>query len=145
VKVLKTNPTLKGPAERFTGDVWLNMLVDGEGPSKLRVGLVRFSPGARTAWHRHAAGQTLHVTEGIGLDQTRDGTLVVMRAGDTVYTPPNEWHWHGATSAQFMAHLAISDASGDPAAPEVEWGEHVTDDEYRRAAESETTAGDPPR
>ena len=33
---------------------------------------------------------------GVGLVQSRGGGIVVMRPGDTIYTPPGEWHWHGA-------------------------------------------------
>ena len=96
------------------------------------VNTVRFAPCARTAWHTHACGQTLHVTDGIGLVQSRGGEVVVMRPGDTVYTPPGEWHWHGAAPTHFMTHLAMWEAP-DPASgqAETEWGEHVTDDEYR--------------
>ena len=96
------------------------------------VNTVRFAPCARTAWHTHACGQTLHVTDGIGLVQSRGGDVVVMRPGDTVYTPPGEWHWHGAAPTHFMTHLAMWEAP-DPASgkAETEWGEHVTDDEYR--------------
>ncbi|MEU6646845.1 cupin domain-containing protein [Saccharomonospora sp. NPDC046836] len=75
-------------------------------------------------WHRHAVGQTLHVTEGIGLVQARGGRIITMRPGDTIHTPPGEWHWHGAAPEHFMTHLAMWE--GD----ETEWGEHVTDDEY---------------
>jgi hypothetical protein len=59
-------PTAKGPAETFTGDVWMDAIVNGEEPSRIRVNLVRFTPGARSAWDSHALGQTLHVTEGVG-------------------------------------------------------------------------------
>ena len=69
--------------------------------------MVRFAPCARTAWHTHAMGQTLYVTEGIGLVQSRGGEVVVMRPGDTVHTPPGEWHWHGAAPEHFMTHLAL--------------------------------------
>lgn len=82
------------------------------------------SPRARTAWHVHQNGQTLHVTDGVGFVQTRDGNTIAMRPGDTVWTPPGVWHWHGAAPDSFMAHLALSLAGG-----QVEWGEHVTDDE----------------
>ena len=81
-------PTTKGPAELFTGDVHFDVIARGEAPSRLRVNLVRFAPGARTAWHRHSLGQTLHVTDGIGLVQARGGEVRMMRPGDTVYTPP---------------------------------------------------------
>ena len=103
---------------------------------RLRVNTVRFAPCARTAWHTHACGQTLHVTDGIGLVQSRGGEVVVMRPGDTVYTPPGEWHWHGAAPTHFMTHLAMWEAP-DPGSgqAETEWGEHVTDDEYRGAGD----------
>jgi quercetin dioxygenase-like cupin family protein len=97
----------------------------------MRVNTVRFAPCARTAWHTHACGQTLHVTDGIGLVQSRGGEVVVMRQGDTVYTPPGEWHWHGAAPTHFMVHLAMWEAPppGSDRA-ETEWGDQVTDDEY---------------
>ena len=120
MEVLKKKPSSKGSAERFTGDVWVDMIAEGREPSRLRVGVVRFSPGARTAWHRHAVGQTLHVTEGIGLAQAQGGEVIVMRPGDTVSTPPGEWHWHGAAPAHFMTHLSLSERSGDPAVPDAE-------------------------
>ncbi|MFD9193752.1 cupin domain-containing protein [Streptomyces phaeochromogenes] len=123
-------PSAKAPPGRFTGDVWVDTIAEAEEPSRLRAAVVRFSPCARTAWHRHAVGQTLHVTEGIGLVQARGGDVLVMRPGDTVHTPPGEWHWHGAAPDHFMTHLALSDSTGDPAVPDVEWGEHVSDKEY---------------
>jgi quercetin dioxygenase-like cupin family protein len=110
--------------------VWVDPITGGVPPSRARLATVRFAPAARTAWHRHAVGQTLHVTEGIGYVQSRGGELIVMYPGDTVYTLPNEWHWHGATADHCMSHLALAESSADPAVPDVEWGEHVTDDEY---------------
>ena len=96
----------------------------------MRVNMVRFAPGARTAWHCHAVGQTLHVTEGVGLVQSSGGDVVVMRPGDTVYTPPGEWHWHGAAPDHFMCHLAMWEGPAEGQGPESEWGEHVTDEQY---------------
>ena len=136
MELLAKEPTAKAPAERFTGDVWVDMVAEGQKPSRLRMGVVRFAPCARTAWHRHAVGQTLHVTEGIGLVQTRDGRTIVMRPGDTVHTPPGEWHWHGAAPDHFMTHIALSEGSGDPDVPDVEWGELVTDEMYGEAGAS---------
>jgi quercetin dioxygenase-like cupin family protein len=81
-------PTVKGPAEWFTGDVYFNAYYAGTEPSRTRLNLVRFTPGARTAWHKHAVGQTLHVTEGIGYVQTRGEKVIELHPGDTVYTPP---------------------------------------------------------
>ena len=124
-------PTAKGPAETFTGDVYVTMINKPEPPSRMVVSLVRFTPGARTHWHSHAVGQTLHATEGGGLVGTRDGTVIRMRAGDTVHTPPGEEHWHGACADTFLSHLALLEgtADGDPTT----WLEAVTDEEYRAA------------
>lgn len=128
---IPTPDTFKGPAEWFTGDVYGTYIYQGEEPSRARLALVRFTPGARTAWHRHAVGQTLHVTDGIGYVQARGGEVVMMRAGDTVYTPPGEWHWHGATGSTVMCHLALWEGAGpDATEPETEWGAHVREDEY---------------
>jgi quercetin dioxygenase-like cupin family protein len=130
MQVLPKQPSTKGPAETFTGDVWFDIIAMGEEPSRIRVYRVRFAPGARSAWHSHVAGQTLHVIEGRGLVQSRGGEVVDMRPGDTIYTPPGEWHWHGAAPDHFMSHLAMSESPGEGHGPETEWGDHVTDAEY---------------
>ena len=122
------SPTTKAPATTFTGDVYVNPIYRGEESSRMIVSLVRFTPGARTNWHSHAVGQTLHVTDGIGLVATRDGNVIQMRPGDTIYTPPGEWHWHGAAPDHFMTHLAIWEAPAD--GPETEWGDQITDKQY---------------
>lgn len=135
MRSLPAAPTAKGPAEMFTGSVWFDQIYRGEEPSRARVNAVHFAPCTRTHWHVHAVGQTLHVTEGIGLVVSRDGTVIVMRPGDTVTTPSGEWHWHGATRDRLMTHLAIWDGTGDPDIQETTWGEAVGDDEYARARE----------
>ena len=127
---LSKQATGKGPAEWFTGDVWIDQICRSEDPSRARVSAVHFTPRARTAWHTHSLGQTLHVTEGIGVVVTRDAGAIVMHSGDTVHTPPGEWHWHGAVADRFMTHLAIWE--GD----ETTWGEQVTDEEYQRVVTS---------
>jgi len=126
-------PTAKAPASTFTGDVYVNPIYRGEEPSRMIVSLVRFTPGARTNWHSHAVGQTLHVTDGIGLVQTRYGTVIRMRPGDTVYTPPGQEHWHGATAGNFMCHLAMLE--GIPGGDGTTWLELVTDEQYQAANE----------
>jgi quercetin dioxygenase-like cupin family protein len=130
MEILPTRPTAKAPAETFTGDAWIDMIVRGEAPSRLRAAIVRFAPGARNAWHVHAVGQTIHVTEGVGLIQSRGSRVVEVRAGDTAVTPAGEWHWHGAAPERFMTHLAIFEAPADGGI-ETEWGDLVTDAEYR--------------
>jgi quercetin dioxygenase-like cupin family protein len=124
-------PTTKGPSETFVGDVWLDMIAEGDLPSRIRVAIVRFAPGARNAWHRHANGQTLHVTEGHGLVQSRGADVTEIGAGDTIYTPPGEWHWHGAAPDHFMTHISITEGlSEGQQGPETEWGDHIPDAEY---------------
>ena len=132
---LKTvNPTVKTPGSNFTGDVFMTPIYFGTGPSRMTVALVRFTPGARTNWHSHAAGQTLHLTEGVGLVGTRDGSVVRVRAGDTVICPPDEEHWHGAGADTFMSHLAMLENLPDGGDPTT-WLEPVADEDYRQANE----------
>lgn len=133
MEILPERPSAKGPAEWFTGDVYFDVITRGEEPSRLRVNVVRFTPCARTGWHRHAVGQTLHVTEGVGRIQARGGDILEIRPGDTIYTPPGEWHWHGAAPDHFMTHIAMWEAPApDSGVPETEWGELVTDAEYNK-------------
>lgn len=125
-------PTSKGPADRFTGDVYVDMVVANP-DAGFSVGAVHFTPGAHTAWHSHAAGQMLHCLEGVGVVVTAE-EVIVLRPGVTVWTPPNQRHWHGAATKNFMAHLAMSGvvelAEGQEA---VTWQEHVDDADYDAA------------
>ena len=123
--------TIAGPAEWFTGSVHLDMIATPSEPSRVQAANVHFAPGARTAWHTHPLGQTIHVTEGVGLCQRRGGQVELIRPGDSVFFEPGEDHWHGAASNRFMAHIAIQEAD-DQGSP-VSWGEHVTDEEYGAA------------
>jgi quercetin dioxygenase-like cupin family protein len=122
--VLTKQHSVKGPEQWFTGDVWFDVIARGEGESRLRANAVHFAPCARTAWHSHALGQTLYVTEGIGYVQSRGGEVVTIRPGDVIYTPPGEEHWHGAAADHFMTHIALWE--GDDTA----WAEHVSDGEH---------------
>ena len=131
MEIRPKTPAVKGPAEMFTGDVSIDAIAYGEEPSRVRVNLVHFAPSARTAWHSHALGQTLYVTEGVGLMQARGGAVNEMRVGDVVHTPSDEWHWHGASPDEAMAHISVTEGLGDSGRPESEWGSHVSDEEYR--------------
>jgi quercetin dioxygenase-like cupin family protein len=128
VEIRPKLPTTKAPAETFTGDAWIDVIVRGEEPSRVRVSKVRFAPGARNAWHAHALGQTLYITDGVGRVQARGRPVLEVHAGQTIYTPPGEWHWHGAAPDHFMTHLAIWEAP--PQGPETEWGDQVSEAEY---------------
>jgi quercetin dioxygenase-like cupin family protein len=100
----------------FTGNVYFDVIVRGQGPSRVRVNALRFSPCARTAWHSHSLGQALHVTDGIGIVATHD-TMIIMRTGDTMHTPSGEEHWHGALtdrSGVDRAEVFLRPRSGSP-------------------------------
>lgn len=94
MEILPQQHTSKGPADMLTGHVSFDLLVQNEEPSRLRVGRVRFAPGARTAWHSHAVGQTLHVIDGVALVQSRGGDVMELRTGDTSVTPPGVGRAH---------------------------------------------------
>jgi quercetin dioxygenase-like cupin family protein len=120
--------SVKGPAETFTGDVWFDVIARADDYARMRVNVVRFAPCSRTAWHSHPGGQTLFVTEGRGLVQSRGGEVIEIRPGDVIYTPPGEWHWHGAAADHFMTHIAMWEV--DDAGENANWGALVSDDEY---------------
>jgi quercetin dioxygenase-like cupin family protein len=124
-------PTNTGRSEWFTGAVYLDAVAAPSGSSRLGAVSVHFTPGARTAWHTHPNGQTIYVTEGVGLAQRRGGEIEVIRAGDRVFFEPGEEHWHGAAPSRFMTHLAMHEVDGDGNA--ATWGEHVDDEEYAAA------------
>ena len=119
--------TAIGPSSSFTGTVHIDGVRTPDEQSTIGSAHVRFSPGARTAWHHHPKGQTLYVTDGIGLVGIRNGVQEI-RPGDVVYIEPGEEHWHGATPDRFMAHVAMQEA--DENGQVVTWLDHVTDDEY---------------
>jgi quercetin dioxygenase-like cupin family protein len=127
-------PTIKNPPEQFAGDVYLDAIAAPHDESqRMVVAKVRFLPGARTAWHSHEHGQTLHVTEGVALMGSRDGLVLKVLPGQTVYTPPGEEHWHGATPHDYMEHLAMLENGDDPSTTTT-WLEHVADEDYDRGA-----------
>lgn len=110
----------------FTGTVWGDPLLKSDG---LTMNTVYFAPGARTYWHRHESGQMLHVASGEGFVVPRDDEAARVRAGDVVWAPPHEEHWHGATASTLMVHTAVS-------LGQTEWLEEVSEADYLRAHES---------
>jgi quercetin dioxygenase-like cupin family protein len=120
------------PADAFTGTVWQDPIIDAPAPARIRSAWVWFEPTARTAWHTHPLGQTLQVVSGVGRVQTWGGPIREIRAGDTVWIPPGEKHWHGAAPNMAMMHLAMQEALDGR---HVEWMEHVTDAQYNGPVE----------
>jgi len=107
--------------------VWQEPIVDAPEPARLKANLVRFDPGARTAWHTHPLGQTLYVITGCGRAQTLGGPIREIRAGDIVWIPPGEKHWHGGAPLTAMTHIAMQEGLDGVA---VEWLEQVSDEDY---------------
>ena len=123
-----THPSGKGPSDWFTGTVRIDPLFSPPDPARVAGALVTFEPGARTAWHTHPLGQTLIVMTGLGRVQRIGGPVEEIRPGDVVWFEPGEKHWHGASAATAMSHIAIQEKLNGSA---VEWLEHVTDDQYQ--------------
>jgi quercetin dioxygenase-like cupin family protein len=132
VQITRSGPdTIKGPEDWFTGDVYIDAVAAAPAPGRVQANLVHFTPGARTAWHTHPLGQTIFVTEGVGLCQKRGGPVEVIRPGDRVAFEPGEDHWHGAAPGRLMVHLALNEVDAEH--PAAHWGDKVTDDEYAAA------------
>jgi quercetin dioxygenase-like cupin family protein len=127
IKPAGAQPSRRMPADWFTGVVWQDPIIEAPAPARVCAALVTFDPGARTNWHTHPLGQTLHVVSGVGRVQTWGGPVREIRAGDTVWFAPGEKHWHGAALTSRMAHIAMQEALDGQA---VEWLEPVTDTQY---------------
>lgn len=123
-----SRPTTQGGPDYFTGTVMMDPIVEAPDPARVRAVRVSFSPGARTAWHTHPLGQTLHVVSGVGRIQKLGEPVQQILAGDTVWIAPGEKHWHGASPDNAMSHIAIHEALDGV---NVEWLEKVSDEEYR--------------
>ena len=129
MQIIKSNsrPTRKASSEYFTGTVWQDPIIEAAEPARVRALKVAFEPGARTAWHTHPLGQTLYIINGTGLIGLRNEAPQLVKAGDTVWIPPDEEHWHGASATKSMTHIAIQEALNGSVA---EWLEKVSDDQY---------------
>ena len=127
IKRAGSQPSAKGNSDWFTGTVRIDSLFQSPSPSRAGAATVTFEPGARTAWHIHPLGQTLIVTSGFGRVQREGGPIEDIRPGDVVWFPPNEKHWHGASPATAMTHIAIQESIDGKA---VEWMDKVSDEQY---------------
>ena len=129
IKRIGSRPSGKGAADYFTGAVRIDPLFEAPEPARARGASVTFEPGARTAWHTHPLGQTLIVLSGSGWAQREGGPVEEIRPGDVIWFPRGEKHWHGATPATAMTHIAIQEVLNGKA---VEWMEKVSDEQYRK-------------
>jgi len=116
-----------GPAHWFTGKVTMSPVIEAPAPARVRAALVTFAPAARTHWHTHPLGQTIHILSGQGRAQREGGPVITICPGDTVWFAPGERHWHGAGPNGQMTHLAFQEAENGTA---VTWAEPVTDTQF---------------
>lgn len=121
-------PSKKANSDWFTGTVWQDPIIDAPEPARVRGLRVTFLPGSRTNWHTHPLGQTLYVLEGIGLIGVRKKEVHIIKPGDTIWIPPFEEHWHGATATNMMVHLAFQESLDGKTA---NWMEKVSDSDYQ--------------
>jgi len=128
IKRVGSQSSSRGPDDWFTGTVRIDPLFSAPEPARVAGASVTFEPGARTAWHTHPLGQTLIVTSGFGRAQCEGEPIQEIRPGDVVWFAPNEKHWHGASPATAMTHIAIQEALDGKL---VEWMEQVTDQQYQ--------------
>ncbi|MEL6265553.1 MAG: cupin domain-containing protein [Pseudomonadota bacterium] len=126
-----SRPTRRPEAAYFTGEVLMDPIVTAPAPARIRALAVHFAPGARTNWHTHPLGQTLHVLSGTGRIQREGEAVQEIRPGDTVWIAPGERHWHGAAPATAMTHLAMQEDDGTG----TDWQEPVDDATYTATPE----------
>ena len=126
IKRSGTVASVRAKAEWFVGEVWQNPIITAPAPGRVGAALVTFLPGARTNWHHHPLGQTLYLTQGTGWFQTEGEARIEIRAGDVIWIPPHEKHWHGATDSTTMSHIAMHERDGDS---HVTWLDPVSDDD----------------
>jgi quercetin dioxygenase-like cupin family protein len=130
IKKTGSQPSNKGSADWFSGTVRIDPLFQATAPARVAGASVTFEPGARTAWHTHPLGQTLIVISGCGRAQREGGPIEEIRPGDVVQFAPGEKHWHGASPATAMTHIAIQENLDGKA---VDWMEKVRDEDYGAA------------
>jgi quercetin dioxygenase-like cupin family protein len=134
IKRSGSQPSGKGQAEFFTGDVRIDPLFQANDPARAGGVRVTFEPGARTAWHSHPLGQHLIVTAGCGLVQSWGGPVNKIRQGDLVWSSPSEKHWHGATATTAMTHISIVEQLDGKSA---DWMEKVSEEQYQAGSSDE--------
>jgi quercetin dioxygenase-like cupin family protein len=129
--------TTVASAENFTGQVFLDQFIAAEGPSRLNATAVTFSPGARTAWHKHGFRQVLIATVGQGFVQVEGEPARPLYPGDVAVVPPDTVHWHGAARGSLFTLIALLESEGVG----THWLSHVSDKDYARADPSRDNKG----
>lgn len=122
-----TQGTFEGSPQIFTGKVHVDMVLPSNDVNKYGAAYVTFAPRARSAWHTHPAGQSIIVIKGVCWTQTWNGVKTEAHPGDAIWCPVGVKHWHGASPDGEMTHLTLT---GVKDGKNVEWMEHVTDEQY---------------
>lgn len=112
--------------DNFTGNVWLENLIQADSLNQNSVGSVTFEPGARSKWHTHPAGQILLAIDGVGYYQEKGQLKKILHKGDAIKCPANIPHWHGASADSKFVQVAVTGREKG----ETIWLEAVTDEEY---------------
>ena len=133
IKQIGSQDSIPGPGEWFSGTVRIDPLFDATDPGRVGAASVTFEPGARTAWHAHALGQTLIVTAGCGRVQRWGDPVEEIHPGDVIWIEPDEKHWHGAAPNTTLTHIAIVEKTDEPTT----WMEHVSDEQYPAGSTSD--------
>ncbi|GLV54111.1 cupin [Dictyobacter sp. S3.2.2.5] len=128
IKRTGSQPTRYGPADTFTGTVFIDSPFEAPDPARVGGARVTFEPGARTAWHSHPLGQTLIVTSGFGRVQRWGEPIQEIRPGDVIWFEPGEKHWHGATPTTALTHIAITERLDGKT---TNWMEQVSEEHYQ--------------
>ena len=114
----------------FNGPIWLGNTLDSPNMAgSPALHYVVFEPGVYNAWHSHAGGQVLIVTDGVGYHQIEGQPVEVLHPGDVAKCPPGVKHWHGAAPGRRFAHLA---ANTTPDRPGVEWFDLLPEEDYNQ-------------
>lgn len=114
--------------DTFTGMIRLaNIMGTDNASGAPAIHNVVFEPGVYNAWHEHAGGQILLVTDGVCYHQVEGGKVEVLHPGDVAKCPPGVKHWHGAAPGSRMSHLATNT---NPDKPGVKWGEFLSKEDY---------------
>lgn len=118
-------PGEPGNPSYFTGAVTLKKMAAGPEVAPNKLLRVEFAPAARTNWHSHTGVQILFVAEGRCRFQHWAGPVQEAGAGETIFIPAGEKHWHGAPRDAPMVHVALNIDL------DTEWLEPVSEEQYQ--------------
>ena len=110
--------------DTFVGQARLTRMDGASKQPTTNVYRVAFDAGARTNWHSHSGPQLLQILEGVCRYQTDGGEVREAVAGDLLTVAPGERHWHGASPAGPMTHIAININAA------TNWFEPVSETDY---------------